>query len=399
MGAGCAKRDTPRAMSAPAAPLVNLMRASADKDASGTINRQEFEKFVTPMGNWSADAEGQVFDKADEDKNGELSAAEIEKSFKINMQCWPGLADAQWSQEDLQKFMSCGDSDGDGVLSSSELAKWHKLLDKNGDGAISSEELSQATELAQQRLVDGLFQSGDENGDSVLDKTEFGKVMGNFVNDLGLSDMQLSQLFKRGDADGNGTLSEEEVRGLVAQLDSNGDGKLSAEELAQLDKDGSGMLTTTAASGALEVLKVAAELAPNEKVKCMSRLLVTGVTAYLNGASAASAATGVATDMMRKVLLRKALQYGRQRLQQQPPHQGGAGAAGATAMTALPHPEPVPRPAEPEPPRPGCLICTRKAGGMRPLRCCGVMMCGQCIWRMITIDIKTCPGCKKPPAF
>ena len=54
--------------------MVKLMRASADQDASGTINRREFEKFVTPIGSWSAAHEKQVFDEADEDKDGELSA-------------------------------------------------------------------------------------------------------------------------------------------------------------------------------------------------------------------------------------------------------------------------------------------------------------------------------------
>ena len=148
MGAGCAKRDTPRAAPESPAPVVKLMRASADHDASGTINRQEFEKFVTPIGSWSTAHEKQIFDKADEDKDGELCAAEIEKSFGINENSWPGLADTQWSEEDLQKFISCCDSDGDGVISKRELAEWHKLLDKNNDGAISSEELAHATDIA-----------------------------------------------------------------------------------------------------------------------------------------------------------------------------------------------------------------------------------------------------------
>ena len=215
--------------------VVNLMRAAADKDASGNIDRQEFEQFVTPLGDWSRSDQQRIFDAADEDKSGDLSAAEIEKSFGIS-KAWPGLADTQWSEQDLQKFMSCGDSDGDGVMSKEELAELHKRLDKNRDGAISSEELSQATELARQSLADRLLESGDENGDSALDEREFDKAMGQLLG--GLSKKQLSELFKKGDADGDGIISSEELRGIVAQLDSNGDGKLSAEELAQFGASG-----------------------------------------------------------------------------------------------------------------------------------------------------------------
>lgn len=399
MGAGCAKRATPHAAPESPAPVVKLMRASADQDASGTINRREFEKFVTPIGSWSAAHEKQVFDEADEDKDGELSAGEIEKSFQINVRAWPGLADTQWSQEELRKFTSCLDSDGDCVISKSELAEWHKLLDKNNDGAISSEELAHATDIAQQKFAEGLFNCGDKNGDSVLDQSEFGLMLGNLVGDLGeLSDTQLSHLFQSADANGDGTISTEEFRGLVGKLDRNGDGKLSLEEL-ELDKDGSGMLTSVAASSVLGALKLfgptAAELAPaNMKFACQAAMGVVACCAKGDSlvSAAAKVATGAGTKVLIPTLCRYILQKAPATAQRTMPQAEGAAAAAATAGAALPAQAPEPEPTEPEPPR-FCLICKRGDRGMRPSRCCDMLMCGHCIGRMIACDLSMCSRC------
>ena len=386
MGAGCAKRATPHAAPESPAPVVKRMRASADQDASGTIKRRKFEKFVTPIGSWSAAHEKQVFDEADEDKDGELSAGEIERA-------WPGLADPQWSQEELRKFTSCFDSDGDGVISKSEWAEWHKLLDTNNDGAVSSEELAHATDIAQQKFVEDLFKCGDKNGDSVLDQSEFGLMLGNLVGDLNkLSETQLSHLFQSADANGDGNISTEEFRGLVGKLDRNGDGKLSLEEL-ELDKDGSGMVTSSVL-GALTLFgPMAAELAPaSMKFACQAAMGV--VMCCAKGDSLVSAAAQVATRAGTKVLISKLCRYlqAPATAQRTMPQAEGAAAAAATAGAALPVQAPEPEPAEPEPPR-FCLICKRGDRGMRPSRCCDMLMCGHCIGRMIACDLSMCSRC------
>ena len=400
MGAGCSKRAAPDAAPESPAPVVKLMRASADQDASGTINRQEFEKFVTPIGSWSAAREKQIFDEADEDKDGELCAAEIEKSFRINENSWPGLADTQWSEEELQQFMSCCDSDGDGVISQSELAEFHRNLDKNNDGAISSDELAHATDIAQQKFVEGLFASGDTDGNAVLDQSEFSKIVGKLVGEM--SDPQLLHLFQSADADGDGNVSAEEFRGLVNKLDRNGDGKLSWEELQlELDKDGSGMLASAAASTALGALKVlgplAADLAP-ENMKFACQAVVGLSTACLKGDSVISAATKVATDAGTRALISKARRYVLQKVQAaaQPTmsQAGGSAAAAATAGATLPAGARQLEPGEPEHPR-SCFVCKRGDLGMCPLRCCDTLICGKCIGTMIGAKLP-CPRCRQP---
>lgn len=399
------------------APVVKLVLAAADKDGSGTISSQEFEKFVTPTGNWSDAEQEKLFDNADQNKDGELSAAEIEASFEINTHSWPGLADTQWSEEEQQKFTSCFDSDGDGVVSKSEVAEWHKRLDQNGDGVVSSEELSKITDIAQQKLVGNLLQSGDANGDSMLNQEEFGQAL----LSAGLSKDGLLRLFRSADADGSGSLSAEELRGFVSQIDQNGDGKLSEAEVAaaleHLDKDGSGMLQLATKEGALGLLKVfgpvLAEIAPaNARVACQALLSFSSM--YLKEGCVKAAATHAARDVGSKVLVSKARKFVLQQIGQATAQQhleaGGSAAMAATAATPPATPatpaaaDTVPqRPelehAQPELPRPGCPICKGKDRGMRSLRCCGLLMCGRCIGTMISADISACPRCRQQPSW
>ncbi len=154
------------------------------------------------------------------------------------------------------------DTDGDGVLSAEEISgagSALKKLDRNGDGKITRDELAgpgrrptvaepAATRPAATTLPDR-FKELDKNNDGKISKEE--------------APERLREFFDRVDTNGNGFLEPEELQRLAGprpmagnpadmlkELDKNGDGKLSKEELPErmrefferLDADNSGFV-------------------------------------------------------------------------------------------------------------------------------------------------------------
>ena len=289
MGAGCSKR-------APE-PIAKAMFAAADKDGSGSIDLNEFRKHITPCGNWPEVEQDRVFAKADLDGDGKLSAEEIAKRFKINTDTWPGLADSMWNSADMQKFMSCFDSDGDGVISPEEWAKWRRLLDKDSDGRVSSEELAKAPLVAQQRgFAHQLMQAGDASSDGALDMAEFGKAMASICE--GLSEARVSTLAKIADKDGDGKVSDAELRTWVALLDADGDGKISENELLQHAPSAAAQVASTMLSYAPYL----ADLAPAEYKNTSTALLAVCKlsSVWLQGGSVAKEAMTLVQKLVQK---------------------------------------------------------------------------------------------------
>lgn len=198
------------------APRVMFQKADANKD--GTVTFEEMSAAFPNM-------QREKFDQLDRDKDGTVSRKEVMPA--------PG---AQY-----QHLIKRGDTNNDGKLTLEEAqAVMPKMtgerfskIDRNGDGFVSVQDAPVGN--ANRGRLPGLFGRADTDGDGKVSKEEF--MAGPNANE---------QMFKRFDRNGDGYLSPDDIRqrgGLrlpqpparpqtfdPAQLDKNGDGKLSYEE-------------------------------------------------------------------------------------------------------------------------------------------------------------------------
>lgn len=124
-------------------------------------------------------------------------------------------------------------------------------LDADSNGFLSLEELESGMQEISQIFqleepdVREMLRAADTNGDGRIDYTEF--IAAAYEKDLLLSSQNLYNTFKMFDADGNGSISKEELklvfngghvsqRGeqvwdeIMAEVDKNNDGEISYEE-------------------------------------------------------------------------------------------------------------------------------------------------------------------------
>ena len=180
------------------------------------------------------------------------------------------------------------DSNGDGVLDAQEIAAAAASLarlDKNSDGQIDSDEARPAMPEGRGRGGPGRGRGGDEGGagSNVVEDTVKALMAFDANGDGKLSRSELPErfqgIFDRGDEDKDGFLTADEIRKvaaaqaapagpggrgegprgeinfirmdpILAAVDSNGDGIISAgeirnapESIRKLDKDGDGRVT------------------------------------------------------------------------------------------------------------------------------------------------------------
>ncbi|XP_057807421.1 probable calcium-binding protein CML18 isoform X2 [Salvia miltiorrhiza] len=109
---------------------------------------------------------------------------------------------------------------------SSQLKQVFKLMDADGDGKLSPSELRRVLlSLGHERgeaarEAEGIVREMDRDGDGLVDLDEFMVVVGS--DDDGDGD---------GDGDGKGVSRESVMMGAFGVFDANGDGLISAEEL------------------------------------------------------------------------------------------------------------------------------------------------------------------------
>jgi Ca2+-binding EF-hand superfamily protein len=120
-------------------------------------------------------------------------------------------------------LMKALDTDGDGELSASEIENASKVLltlDTNGDGKLSADELRPNPADVRPGLF-GRPGRGGEGGEGRGMGAEF-----------------LARMFEQQDANNDGFLSGDEIpermQGILARIDKDGDGKISKEELQQI---------------------------------------------------------------------------------------------------------------------------------------------------------------------
>merc|ERR1719348_2591489 len=149
---------------------------------------------------------------------------------------------SRFNSQEIEAIFAIGDVDNDGAISLNEfvavmcptaatvvgrLSKTYgnleqikqgfKKLDKNGDGMISKQEMS-AAGLSQQE-VNAIFSIGDTNGDGDIDMDEFIGVM---CPPATAVVFKLGQAFK----------GKEGAAAVFKQIDVNGDGLLSKQEMS-----------------------------------------------------------------------------------------------------------------------------------------------------------------------
>lgn len=210
--------DGPGAFRGPMGPRSNPMFEAIDADGDGVITRTELRKAIVQLR------------KLDTDKDGNITLAEVSAKGGPGGPMGPG---------------------GPGEMFGDPAQMIDRLMqsDKNGDGKLTADELP--GQMAQQ-----MIQSGDKDGDNALSKEEITQAMQEMQNRFrggpggfqgGLGNFQGGPGAFQGGAGGTG---QNQLIGQMMQLDRNGDGKLSSDEVPQQargmlrggDQNGDGMI-------------------------------------------------------------------------------------------------------------------------------------------------------------
>ncbi len=187
-------------------------------------------------------------------------------------------------RENFQKLVARLDKDGDGALSKAEIPAggtaqpaslkrdgamadaMFKRMDANGDGKATADEAPEARREQVARMI----RRGDKDGDGALSQEEFAAVAKQRAeavkmrtekpnsepgqkpaaaaavtkkNNPGQAQAMPASLFRAVDKDRDGTLSGDEIRGAsdaIKSLDKNGDGNVTAKEIARGEKPANG---------------------------------------------------------------------------------------------------------------------------------------------------------------
>jgi Ca2+-binding EF-hand superfamily protein len=129
----------------------------------------------------------------------------------------PAMHDAAGMMRADEQF-AAADADGDGRITTEEMAAHRAArfaeMDANGDGQVSRDEIVAAAVArmteALGRRADAMIAAQDADGNGTLGATEMGRI------DMGM------QMFQRLDRDGDGAVSQDELRARGAWMEGRG---------------------------------------------------------------------------------------------------------------------------------------------------------------------------------
>merc|ERR1719495_1495778 len=251
---------------------VDAVFALGDRDQSGGIDYTEFiammipnsgsilKKISSQFGSEKKVMEG--FKKLDANGDGAISKNELKSGMRL-------------SDQEVEIVFALGDIDQDGEISSSEFVRLmcpaaesglnrfrnsfrniqeviaaFKRFDENCDGSLSQQELVAGTKSLGLNLtsaeVKAIFTLADVNQDGEVNYTEFVSALypvasdgiakfRNALKDIGC----VRQAFKKFDADGDGEISIQELKGGAKSIGKFSDGELNAIfAIGDIDNDG-----------------------------------------------------------------------------------------------------------------------------------------------------------------
>jgi Ca2+-binding EF-hand superfamily protein len=191
-----------------------------------------------------------AFQALDADHDGTITAAEL-KNATAALKSLDRNGDGKLTEDEVRPQMDGrgrrggpGDEPGESAgPSADEMVKTLMAFDKNGDGRLTRDELPER--------MQGLFERADADKDGVLTADEIrksaqatagpaaggrgeGRGEGRGGRGPGMSFVRLDPILAALDADGNGEISAEELAAAstsLKKLDANGDGQLTEDEV------------------------------------------------------------------------------------------------------------------------------------------------------------------------
>jgi len=224
--------------------LFERLLRNNDKDGDGKLSKDEFnakpaEPGRRPLeGDRGPDA-AEAFKRLDKDGDGKLSKEEAPDRIKQFFDRIDGNADGQIEQGEFREAMARlgGAGRPGGEAGPRDAEAMFARQDANKDGKLTADEVPEERREFFQRMLARL----DDDGDKAITKEQFVRAM--LAGREGRPDAPPPGAGSPGgavpvlrllDADGNGELSAEEIANaskVLLTLDKNSDGKLSRDEL------------------------------------------------------------------------------------------------------------------------------------------------------------------------
>lgn len=222
------------------------VREAADAD------RDKAREALRAAGPYSMPGAGRMFDRADADKNGSLSEAEVLAAAERIFERRDSNKDGALDTADARPGKGKGHHGKGGEQRAERMLK---RLDANGDGKVSQDEMLARASQTFERF------DADKNGEvtkaEVDAKREAFRDARKAFREVKATEGEArdaarkalrearidrlgSRMFERADADGNGTLTKGEMEtaatAMFKQRDRNGDGFITADEIGKRHK-------------------------------------------------------------------------------------------------------------------------------------------------------------------
>jgi len=225
---------------------IDAVMHLGDRDGDGEIDMEEFLILMTPAASVTLDKIRRNITSVDEVK-GLFKAIDTDGDGLLSMEEMMNSPGCKFDREQVASIFELGDANGDGQLDMGEfiaimypaageaIAKlsksfnnieevknMFKKLDIDNDGSITKEEMSEASIRFTTQEIESIFALGDINDDGAIDLEEFiGVMYPSAATVAGRMRAKYTDINL--------------IKKAFACIDTNGDGKVSKEEMSQND--------------------------------------------------------------------------------------------------------------------------------------------------------------------